>query len=74
MKKPIEEVRRRELIEGAYRVFLEHGIAGLTTARICKEAGMSPGLLVYYFKGKDEVLFGMVRYNNRLLMEDVIAR
>ena len=74
MKKPIQEIRRRELIEGAYRVFLEHGIAGLTTARICKEAGMSPGLLVYYFKSKDEVLFWMVRHANRVIMDEVIQR
>lgn len=70
----IEDIRRVELIAAAHRVFLEHGLQGMTSARICREAGMSPGILAYYFKGKDEVLFGMVRYNNRLLMEDVIAR
>ena len=73
MRKRIDEIRRSELIEAAHRVFLREGLQGLTTARICKEAGMSPGILAYYFKGKDEVLLGMVRYNNRLLMEDVIA-
>jgi len=70
----IEDIRRVELIAAAHRVFLEHGLQGMTSARICREAGMSPGILAYYFKGKDEVLFGMVRYNNRLLMEDIIAR
>lgn len=35
---------------------------------------MSPGILAYYFKGKDEVLYAMVRFNNRILMEDVVAR
>jgi TetR/AcrR family transcriptional regulator, transcriptional repressor of bet genes len=70
----IEDIRRVELIAAAHRVFLEHGLHGMTSARICREAGMSPGILAYYFKGKDEVLFGMVRYNNRLLLEDVIAR
>lgn len=70
----IEDIRRVELIAAAHRVFLEHGLQGMTSARICREAGMSPGILAYYFKGKDEVLLGMVRYNNRLLMEDVIAR
>lgn len=70
----IEDVRRIELVQAAHRVFIEHGLGGMTTARICEEAGMSPGILSYYFKGKDEVLFGMVRYNNRILMEDIIAR
>ena len=70
----IEDIRRAELVQAAHRVFIERGLSGLTSARICEEAGMSPGILAYYFKGKDELLFGMVRYNNRVLMEDVIAR
>ncbi|MGE0006219.1 MAG: transcriptional regulator BetI [Parvibaculaceae bacterium] len=74
MRKRIDEIRRTELIEAAHRIFLREGLQGLTTARICREAGMSPGILAYYFKGKDEVLYAMVRFNNRLLMEDVVAR
>lgn len=73
-KTRIEDVRREELIQAAHRVFLEHGLAGLTTARICAEAGMSPGILAYYFKGKEHVLFEMVRYNNRTLKDDVVVR
>lgn len=70
----IEDLRRRELIAAAHRVFMQHGLGGMTTARICREAGMSPGILSYYFKGKEDVLFAMVRLNNRLLMEDVVVR
>ena len=70
----IEDIRRVELVQAAYRVFMLHGLGGLTTARICAEAGMSPGILAYYFKGKDEVLFGMVRHSNRILAQDVVAR
>lgn len=70
----IEDVRREELILAAHRVFLTQGLAGLTTARICEEAGMSPGILAYYFRGKEDVLFQMVRYNNRILMEDITRR
>jgi transcriptional repressor BetI len=78
MKKPaprtrIEDLRRRELIEAAHRVFMQHGLGGMTTKRICEAAGMSPGILSYYFKGKDDVLFAMVRLNNRLLMEAVAS-
>ncbi len=69
----IEDIRRVELVQAAYRVFMLHGLGGMTTARICAEAGMSPGILAYYFKGKDEVLFGMVRYSNRVLSQDVVA-
>ena len=67
----IEDLRRKELIEAAHRVFVQHGLSGMTTKRICEAAGMSPGILSYYFKGKEDVLFAMVRLNNRLLMEEV---
>ena len=70
----IEDLRRQELIDAAHRVFVTHGLAGMTTARICAEAGMSTGILAYYFHGKDEVLFAMVRQNNRALALDVAAR
>ncbi len=70
----IEDLRRSELIAAAHRVFMRYGLGGMTTARICHEAGMSPGILAYYFKGKEDVLFAMVRLNNRLLMEDVVVR
>jgi TetR/AcrR family transcriptional repressor of bet genes len=70
----IEDIRRAELVQAAHRVFIERGLSGLTSARICEEAGMSPGILAYYFKGKDQLLFDMVRYNNRVLMEEGIAR
>jgi transcriptional repressor BetI len=70
----IEDIRRTELLGAAHRVFMQHGLSGLTSARIGEEAGMSAGILAYYFKGKDEVLFSMVRHNNRILMEDVVAK
>ena len=70
----IEDLRRTELIAAARRVFIAHGLSGMTTARICAEAGMSPGILSYYFKGKEDVLFAMVRLNNRVLAEDVVLR
>lgn len=69
----IEDIRRVELIEAAHRVFLVEGLKGLTTTRICHEAGMSQGILTYYFRNKEEVLFEMVRYANRLLMDHVVV-
>lgn len=72
-KRKIEDIRRVELIEAAHRIFLKEGLKGLTTTKICNEAGMSQGILTYYFKDKEEVLFEMVRVANRVLMEEVVA-
>lgn len=73
-KTRLEDIRRVELIEAAHRIFLKDGLKGLTSVRICHEAGMSQGILTYYFKDKEEVLFEMVRYANRLLMDSVILK
>jgi TetR/AcrR family transcriptional repressor of bet genes len=34
---------------------------------------MSQGILTYYFRDKEEVLFEMVRMNNRLLADEIVA-
>jgi len=70
----IETIRRGELIKAAYEVFQQHGFRGLTMARIGQQAGMSHGIVNYYFKSKDELLIAMVRYANRLIMDDVTRR
>ena len=73
-KTRIEDIRRVELIDAAHRVFLREGLKGLTTTKICAEAGMSQGILTYYFRDKEEVLFEMVRMNNRILADEIVSR
>jgi transcriptional repressor BetI len=71
VKRSIEAIRRQDLIEAAYETFLEHGVTGATVARISRAAGMSHGIVNYYFKSKDELLNGVVRYANRMVTEEV---
>ena len=61
-------------VSGPFASIAARGFNNSTVQTICDEAGLSRGLISHYFKGKDEVLYAMVRFNNRLLMEDVIAR
>lgn len=70
----IEQVRRRDLIEAAYQTFLEHGFKGMTMARIGERAGMSHGIVNYYFKSKDELVSAVVRKANFLIMQDTARR
>lgn len=72
-KTRIEDIRRVELIDAAHRIFLREGLKGLTTTKICAEAGMSQGILTYYFRDKEEVLFEMVRMNNRRLADAIVT-
>jgi TetR/AcrR family transcriptional repressor of bet genes len=70
----IEQIRRRDLIEAAYQTFLEHGFNGMTMARIGERAGMSHGIVNYYFKSKDELVSAVVRKANFLIMQDTARR
>jgi len=63
-----ERVRRADLIEAAYQTFLEFGMSGMTMARIGERAGMSHGIVNYYFKRKDELLSAVVRRANSAII------
>ena len=52
----IEQLRRQELARAAYEILQEEGIAGTTLAKVAERAGMSKGIVLHYFKGKDELL------------------
>lgn len=49
------------LIEAALRCLAREGIQGFTVDRICKEAGVSRGLINHYFDGKDGLLVELYR-------------
>ena len=55
-----DDGRRAELISAASRVIAQHGIAAATTRRIAEEAGVPPGLVHYWFSGKDELLEAVI--------------
>jgi TetR/AcrR family transcriptional repressor of bet genes len=70
----IEKIRRRDLVEAAYLTFLDYGMKGMTMARIGERAGMSHGIVNYYFKSKDELLSAVVRKANFLIAEEAVRR
>jgi TetR/AcrR family transcriptional repressor of bet genes len=70
----IEQLRRQELAIAAYEVLQEEGIAGTTLAKVAERAGMSKGIVVHYFGGKDALLEAVMRLANALLRDEVIMR
>jgi AcrR family transcriptional regulator len=52
----IVEDRREQIIDAAMRVFAEKGFARATNRDIAHEAGITTGLIYYYFKSKEDLL------------------
>lgn len=52
--------KRRQIMQGAYRVFLRMGFDAASMNDITREAGVSKGTIYAYFKGKDELFEAVV--------------
>ncbi|HPD04352.1 MAG TPA: TetR/AcrR family transcriptional regulator [Spirochaetota bacterium] len=61
------ELRRNQLTRAAYKVVSRKGYYNFTVRDIAKEAGLSTGLVHYYFKNKDDLLVSVLRVMNENL-------
>ncbi|MGC4189755.1 MAG: TetR family transcriptional regulator C-terminal domain-containing protein [Thermomicrobiales bacterium] len=61
-----EEVRRRQILQTALRIARRDRLEGISVRGLAKEAGVSMGLIGFYFGSKDGLLAA--------LLDDVIAR
>ena len=50
-------IRRKQMIQGAIKLFKEKGFHRATTREIAKEAGFSIGTLYEYIRSKEDVLY-----------------
>ncbi len=55
-----EAERREQILEAAFRVAARDRLDGLTVRRVAKEAGLSSGLVFFYFKTKDALLVALL--------------
>jgi len=52
----VSEERRAQIIESAINVFAQQGFANTRMDDVAAEAGLSKGLLYWYFKSKDDIV------------------
>jgi len=74
-KKSDEKSKR--ILSAVKSALVQRGYAGTTINRVAAEAGVSRGLLHYYFKNKEEMLATVIRENMQLavlLVSDLLAR
>src|SRR5579884_1966971 len=56
----VVEDRREQIIDAAMRVFAEKGFTRATNKDIAHEAGITPGLIYYYFESKEALLNAII--------------
>jgi AcrR family transcriptional regulator len=66
-----EDQRRDEILAAAYRVAARERLAGLTVRGVAVEAGVSSGLVLFYFASKDALLAALLDW---LLERTIVAR
>ncbi|HOM88221.1 MAG TPA: TetR/AcrR family transcriptional regulator [Spirochaetota bacterium] len=72
----IYDTRRLQLTAAAYNVVSKKGYYNFTIKDIADEAGMSAGLVHYYFKNKQDLLLNLLRQINtniRLALQNDLA-
>ena len=63
--------KRRQIIEGARKVFLERGFDAASMGEIARVAGVSKGTLYVYFKSKEELFEAVVGRQCRAQAEQI---
>jgi AcrR family transcriptional regulator len=61
------------IVEAAWRVVAEQGIAAATIRTIAAEAGVSTGFITHYFADKQELMVEVLRHNNARAWRRVAA-
>lgn len=70
----ISEIRRRELRQAAYEVLQTEGLAGTTLEKVAAHAGASKGIVLHYFRNKQELFEHAMREANGALRIAVVER
>lgn len=79
LEKPIaldmrgDGAKRRQIIDGACRMFLAQGFDAASMGSIAREAGVSKGTLYVYFKSKEELFEAIVEEQCRVQAEYVFT-
>ncbi len=64
-KEPRDARRRRELIEATIISIARHGLSQITIAKVAKIAGLSTGIVNFYFHSKQALLLATLEYVDR---------
>lgn len=70
----INELRRQQLISATLAVIERGGMQSATVGEICRESGLSVGIVSHYFRGKQGLLEATMRYLLQALRRDLMLK
>ncbi len=70
--KKLEPSRQAEILNAALDEFAKYGYEDASTNRIVKNAGISKGMLYYYFENKEDVYFSCTEYTLKKVKEELL--
>src|SRR6478735_7289746 len=73
-QRPIEGEKAQRIVDAMRSSVARRGVAGSTFDHVAREAGVSRGLLHYYFGTKERLLAEVVRRDGELKMEALEAQ
>ncbi len=69
----VVEDRREQILDAAMRVFAQKGFTRATNKVIAREAGITPGLIYYYFESKEAVLKAIIEQRSPLQLMGTVS-
>jgi TetR/AcrR family transcriptional regulator, cholesterol catabolism regulator len=69
----VVEDRREQIIDAAMRVFAQKGFTKSTNKDVAREAGITPGLIYYYFESKEALLKAVLEERSPLHVVSTIT-
>jgi TetR/AcrR family transcriptional repressor of bet genes len=61
-RKASKDIRRQQLVEATIGVLARKGYAALTIADVAREAGLSPGIVIFHFDSKERLLAASLQF------------
>ncbi len=61
-RKSLKDVRQKEIIEVFYNLAKKEGLENTSIAKIAKEMGVNPSLIIHYFDTREDLTYGLIDY------------
>ncbi|NLY53777.1 MAG: TetR/AcrR family transcriptional regulator [Firmicutes bacterium] len=66
--------KQKQILDAVIKEFAQHGYSNASTNRMVQEAGISKGMLFYYFKNKEELFRYALEYSIDYIAKEYVSK